>query len=67
MSKVKTNHDKDIVKEIRDKLKENDGYCPCRISRTEDTKCMCKEFREMIDNGKTGMCHCGLYIIEEDN
>lgn len=67
MTKVKTNPDKDIVKEIRDKLKENDGYCPCRISRTEDTKCMCKEFREMIDNGKTGMCHCGLYIIEEDN
>lgn len=67
MAKVKTNSDKDIVKEIRDKLKENDGYCPCRISRTEDTKCMCKEFREMIDNGEAGMCHCGLYIIEEDN
>ena len=67
MPKVNTNPDKDIVKEIRDKLKENDGYCPCRIFRTEDTNCMCKEFREMIDNGKTGMCHCGLYIIEEDN
>ena len=67
MAKVKTNPEKDIVKEIRDKLKENDGYCPCRIFRTKDTKCMCKEFREMIDNGKTGMCHCGLYIIEEDN
>ena len=67
MAKVKTNPDKDIVKEIRDKLTENDGYCTCRIFRTKDTKCMCKEFREMIDNGKTGMCHCGLYIIEEDN
>lgn len=67
MAKVKINPDTEIVKEIRDKLKENGGYCPCRISRTEDTKCMCKEFREMIDNGVIGMCHCGLYIIEEDN
>ena len=58
MAIVKTNPDKDIVKEIRRKLKETDGYCPCRISRTEDTKCMCKQFREQ----DSGMCHCGLYI-----
>ena len=62
MAIVKTNPDKDIVKEIRRKLKETDGYCPCRISRTEDTKCMCKEFLEM----KSGMCHCGLYIKYEN-
>lgn len=62
---VTTNPDKELVKEIRNKLKDNGGYCPCRISKTQDTKCVCKEFREMIDNGETGMCHCGLYIIEE--
>ena len=62
MAKVKTNPDKEIVNEIRAKLKENGGYCPCRISKTEDTKCMCKEFR---DAPWPGECHCGLYIKEE--
>lgn len=64
MAKVKTNSDKELVKEIRNKLKENDGYCPCRISKTEDTKCICKEFRDAISRGEKGICHCGLYVIE---
>lgn len=38
-------------------VKANDGYCPCRRIKNEDTKCMCKEFRE----GGLGECHCGLY------
>jgi ferredoxin-thioredoxin reductase catalytic subunit len=62
---VKLNPDKDTVNEIKAKLKENNGYCPCRISKTADTKCMCKEFRDMIKNGENGMCHCGLYIFEK--
>ena len=48
-----------LQKIILDKLKENDGYCPCRIEQTPDTKCMCKEFREQTN---TGTCHCGLFI-----
>lgn len=48
-----------LQKIILDKLKENGGYCPCRIEQTPDTKCMCKEFREQTN---TGTCHCGLYI-----
>lgn len=55
---IKVSDDLELVKEIRERLKENDGYCPCKIERTEDTKCMCKEFRET----KHGECHCGLYI-----
>lgn len=39
-------------------VKQNDGYCPCMIERTPDTKCMCKEFREQ----KEGLCHCGRYM-----
>lgn len=27
-------------------VKSNDGYCPCSLIKNEDTKCMCKEFRE---------------------
>ena len=60
--KVTTNPDKEYVKEIREKLKANNGYCPCRIRKTEDTKCMCKEFREQIkDENFEGYCHCMLY------
>ena len=44
--------------EIVEAIKENDGYCVCAIDKTPDTKCMCKEFREMEEDG---VCHCGLY------
>lgn len=64
--RIKTNPNSEIVNEIRTKLKDNDGYCPCRLSKTPDTKCMCKEFREMIERGESGECHCGLYVLEQD-
>ena len=63
--KIKLNDDTELVKEIIQQLRDNDGYCPCRISKTPETKCMCKEFREQ----DIGICHCGLYekyIVEED-
>ena len=48
-------------------LKETGGYCPCRRERTEDTKCMCKEFREQIaDPDFEGFCHCQLYYKSKD-
>ena len=58
MAKIKVNEDKEIVSAIREGLKKNDGYCPCRIERTPETKCMCEEFR----NQEEGECHCGLYV-----
>ena len=67
MLKITYNQDKQIVDKILDALDKNNGYCPCKLEKNNDTKCMCKEFREMIDNGEIGMCHCGLYIIEENN
>lgn len=59
---IKQNPDKEYANEVRKKLKDNGGYCPCRLEKTPDTKCMCKEFRE----SEEGMCHCGLYIKEKD-
>lgn len=56
--KIELNPDKSFVKEFRQAIKENEGYCPCRKEKTADTKCMCKEFREQEE----GTCHCGLYI-----
>lgn len=57
---IKVNTDSELVANVRQALKDNGGYCPCSLIKSEDTKCMCKEFREM----ETGTCHCGLYIKE---
>lgn len=43
--------------EIMAAIKDNDGYCICAVDHIPDTKCMCKEFRDMEE----GICHCGLY------
>lgn len=59
---ITVNPDKDIVDKVRAALRENDGYCPCKLEQTEDTKCMCLEFREQQT---IGFCHCGLYIKKE--
>lgn len=64
--KVSENSDKKLVAEIRQQLRENGGYCPCRVKKTPDTKCMCREFREAIKENRIGECHCGLYVIKGD-
>ena len=56
---IKLNPDKDVVASIKKKIKDNDGYCPCILERSEDTKCPCKDFKD------TKECHCGLYVNEE--
>ncbi len=59
---VRLNEDKELVKIIKDGLKKKGGYCPCRLQKTEDNKCICKEFREQIaDPDFEGYCHCRLY------
>lgn len=63
--KIVENEDRSIVKSIRKELKKNNGYCPCALVQSKDTKCMCKEFREKTT---PGYCTCGLYKkIEGDN
>ena len=59
---VRLNEDKEMVQMIRDGLKRTGGYSPCRLERTEENKCICKEFREQIaDPNYVGYCHCMLY------
>ena len=60
MLKITYNQDKQIVDKILDALDKNNGYCPCKLEKNNDTKCMCKEFKEQ----KEGYCHCGLYFKE---
>ena len=56
--KITYNTDLELVKEIKKQLAANNGFCPCTIVQTQDTKCMCKEFRDQEE----GECHCGLYV-----
>ena len=53
---MKLNKNKEHVKLIREKLKANDGYCPCMPTKTKDTICPCRYMREM------SVCRCGLYV-----
>lgn len=55
---IRLNDDKEMVAEIRRQLKANGGYCPCSLVKNEDTRCMCKQFREQEE----GECYCGLYV-----
>ena len=48
---------------IRADVEASNGYCPCAIWQTPDTKCMCKEFREQATPGE---CHCGRFEKVED-
>ena len=60
--KVRFNENQEIVDSIREGLEKTGGYCPCRLERIEDNKCMCKEFRDQIaDPNFEGYCHCMLY------
>ena len=60
--KISLNPDEKVVKMIKDGLEKKGGYCPCRLEKIEDNKCMCKEFRDQIaDPEYEGFCHCMLY------
>lgn len=48
----------EINPNIKALVDENDGYCPCLIQKNEDTKCICKDFREQKEPGK---CYCGRF------
>ena len=64
---IQLNEDAQVVAMIREGLQKKGGYCPCRLEQTEDTKCICKEFREqMADPDFEGFCHCMLYYKTRD-
>lgn len=64
--KIIFNPDEAFTAKMRESVKKNDGYCPCRLEKIEDNVCMCKEFREQIaDPDYEGFCHCRLYYKEK--
>lgn len=59
---IRLNEDKGVVKLIKDGLKAKGGYCPCKVAKTPENKCMCEEFKAQIaDPNFEGYCHCRLY------
>ena len=52
------NPNEEEYNEITEAVKLNDNYCPCLSHKNEDTKCMCKNFRDSAD---TDFCHCGRF------
>lgn len=64
--KIRLNDNTAVVNAVKEGLKRTGGYCPCRTERTEDFKCMCKEFKDQIaDPNYEGYCHCMLYYKEK--
>ena len=59
MKKITLNPDAEVVKTVKEGLKRTGGYCPCRLERTEENKCMCKEFRDQINDPDFE----GFYVI----
>lgn len=64
---IKVTDNKEVKETVLTGLKRNKDkygkkYCPCSLVRTDDTVCMCKEFREMEE----GTCHCQLYVKTKD-
>ena len=64
---VTLNENKEVVARIKEGLKKKGGYCPCRLEKRDDFKCLCKEFRDQIaDPDFEGFCHCMLFYKSTD-
>ena len=64
--KIRFNEDEEVVARLRAALLKKELYCPCRLQRIEDNRCMCQEVRAQIaDPEFEGYCHCMLYYKEK--
>lgn len=60
--KITLNPNEEIVRTVKEGLRKKGGYCPCRLEKKPEYKCMCEEFKEQIkDPNFEGYCHCMLY------
>lgn len=65
--KIRFNEDESVVRKVKEGLKQKGGYCPCRVGKKEEYKCMCEEFKKQIaDPNFEGYCHCLLYYKSKD-
>ena len=60
--KYRLSDDKETVNFIKQRLVDNDGYCPSVMDSRgiENYKCPCDDFMHNVGKGET--CRCGLYV-----
>lgn len=64
---VRLNSDENIVRAIKEGLEKTGGYCPCKLERIEENRCMCEEFKGQIKDPEfEGYCHCMLYYKSKE-
>lgn len=64
--KIRLNENQEIVDVVKKGLERTGGYCPCMREQNDDTKCMCRDFRDKIKDPEfEGYCHCMLYYKEK--
>ena len=64
---VRLNDNQELVAKIKEGLKMKGGYCPCRLQKLPEYKCICEEFKQQIaDPEFEGYCHCKLYYKSKD-
>ena len=61
--KIVLSEDKTLVAEVNRQLQETKGYCPCALEWNDDTRCVCKSFKESLAKGEECECNCGKYQI----
>lgn len=59
MLKIIKNPDNATYEKVTEAVKNNGGYCPCELTKSLETRCPCKTFR---DQEAEGTCHCGRYV-----
>ena len=65
--KIRLNEDKEIVNTVREGLKKTRILSMSSGTYPEDTKCICKEFKEQVEDPNfSGYCHCLLYYKEKE-
>lgn len=64
---VRYNEDINVVNTVKEGLEKKGGYCPCKLGKLEENKCMCEEFKAQIKDPEfEGYCHCKLYYKSKD-
>ena len=43
--KITVNPNKEVADAVKEGLKRTGGYCPCRLERIPENKCICQEFK----------------------
>ena len=62
---IRLNENREVVDTVREGLRRTGGYCPCRLARPPENRCICEEFkRQIADPTFEGYCHCMLYYKE---